>query len=106
MNFVDSQGGKRKRSLSDDAPPPPPSNAPVAPSKRLLSRLLSFLMQCASYAQISTGFQDVLHYVRHISTFKPICYDLMRSADRSIMAIVLTSVRQCHTNQLLHKGPE
>lgn len=34
MNPVESQGGKRKRSLSDDAPP---SNAPVAPSKPLLS---------------------------------------------------------------------
>jgi hypothetical protein len=47
MNPVDSQGGKRKRSLSDDAapPPPPPSNAPVAPGKCLLSTLSSFLMQ-------------------------------------------------------------
>jgi hypothetical protein len=37
MNPVESQGGKRKRSLSDDAPPPLPSTASTTPGKLLLS---------------------------------------------------------------------
>jgi len=54
MNPVESQGGKRKRSLSDDAPPPQPSNAAAAPSKFLVSMLLSFLTQYASFARLSS----------------------------------------------------
>lgn len=38
--------------------------------------------------------------------FNEVYEKLMRSINRLMMAILLTSLRQCLTNQLLNKGPE